>query len=156
MNFSIQEINLGVTGLLVLVVIWQIIKIQQLDSVRKHFYSTGLRKNLETIVTEQDAGLSDLRAAVADLNNQTQELRTQNLGDFQKFGFVKFSQFGEAGNLSFALVLLNAHLDGVALSGLHGREGVRVYAKEIIKGKSKAKLTEEEQKALTDAINGQK
>jgi hypothetical protein len=155
MTYDTNQIQLGLLILLFLIVIWQTFKIIRLDSVRKHFYSVGLKKNLEVIVTEQDHGIAELRAAVADLNEQTENIRTANQNNFQKMGFVKFSQHGEAGNLSFAYVLLNAHNTGISISSLHSREGVRIYSKDITNGKSKAKLTDEEQEALNQAINGQ-
>ena len=68
-------------------------------------------------------------------------------------GFVRFSPFGEAGNLSFALAVLDAHDNGVIVSSFHGREGTRVYSKDIKNGKTKAKLTEEEKQALEQAIS---
>jgi hypothetical protein len=155
MNYDTNQIELGLIGLLFLIVIWQTFKIIRLDSVRKHFYSVGLKKNLEVIVTEQDAGIEQLKKSVADLNEQTENIRSANRNNFQKMGFVKFSQHGEAGNLSFAFVLLNAHDDGIAISSLHSREGVRIYSKDIVGGKSKAKLTDEETQALNEATNGQ-
>ncbi|MBX4205079.1 MAG: DUF4446 family protein [Candidatus Doudnabacteria bacterium] len=154
MELTLTQIHFGATILLFLIVLWQAFKIYRLDSVRKHFYSMGLKKNLETIVTEQDQGIAELVAAVADLNQQTESLRVANLNNFQKLGFVRFSQHGEAGNLSFAFVLLNAHDTGIAISSLHSREGVRIYSKDIVNGKSKAKLTDEETQALTQALNG--
>ena len=155
MNISLTEINFGLTVILLLLVIWNIFRVFRLDAVRKHFYSQGLKKNLENIVTEQNVGIGELRTAVEDLNHQTETIRNNNRSNFQKMGFVKFSQFGEAGNLSFALVLLDDHLNGVAISSLHSREGVRIYGKDIANGKSKAKLTEEEQQAFNQAIHGQ-
>jgi hypothetical protein len=149
------NINLIVTSALVLVVLWQFYKIQRLDSVRKHFYSSGLKKNLEQVLAEHDSGITKLNSEITDLNQQTTEIRKRNEINFQKIGFVRFSQFGEAGNLSFAMVVLDANNNGIAISSLHGRDGCRVYAKDIKNGKSKAKFTEEEQAALKQATNGE-
>jgi hypothetical protein len=66
---------------------------------------------------------------------------------------VRFSQHNEAGNLSFSVALLDANANGFVFSSLHGRDGCRVYSKDIKAGKSKSKLTEEEQQALNEAIN---
>jgi hypothetical protein len=38
------------------------------------------------------------------------------------------------------------------ISSLQGRDGGRVYAKDILNGKSKAKLTDEEIQALNEAM----
>ena len=153
-NLNLENFQNGALILLAIVIIWQFLKIRRLDVVRKHFYSVGMKKNLEFLMTEHDEAIKKLFAGVSDLNDQTETIRTQNRLNFQKVGFVRYSQFGEAGNLSFSLVLLDDHLNGFALSSLHGREGVRSYAKQILDGKSKAKLTDEEIQALTNAIHG--
>ena len=116
MDINLANANLAVTSLLLLVVIWQFFKILRLDKVRKHFYSSGLKKDLEHTLTEQDNGIAKIEASIRDLNQQTESLRTINQNNFQKIGFVKFSQFGEAGNLSFSLVLLNDHNNGIMVS----------------------------------------
>lgn len=162
MNFNLAEINLGLTLILIGIIIWQSFRISRLNSVRKHFYSSGLKKNLENVVTEQDAEIKKINSEIADLNQQTELLRVNNQNNFQKNGFIRFSPYGEAGNLSFALALLDAHDNGFVISSLHGREGTRVYAKNIQNGKSQAKLTEEEIQALgqittlTENPNGKK
>lgn len=145
------NLSLGLNILLLLAVIWLIFKTQKLDSVRKHFYSNGLKKDLETVVAELNDGQIILGQRIQDLNRQTEEIRQRNEINFQKVGMVKYSQHGEAGNLSFSLVLLDAHNNGLLISSLHGREGCRVYSKEISNGKSRAKLTMEEEQAFIEA-----
>jgi len=153
---NLNQIHLGVTAFLVIVTLWQFYKIHRLDSVRKHFYSVGMKRNLESLMAEHDQSIAKIFEGLADLNQQTEKIRTINKNNFQKVGFVRYSQFGEAGNLSFSLVILDDHDTGFAISSLHSREGVRVYAKDLVNGKSKAKLTDEEQQALTQALHGSK
>lgn len=63
-----------------------------------------------------------------------------------------FDPFQNAGGQqSFAVALINEHGDGVVLSGIHSRDGVRVYAKNIKKFISERELSEEEQDAVDDA-----
>ncbi|HEX5429975.1 MAG TPA: DUF4446 family protein [Patescibacteria group bacterium] len=151
---NILYANLGLSLLLLIVVIWQFFRIQKLDSVRRHFYSQGMKRNLEFLMAEHDEELKKLNAAAVDLNNQTESLRTSNEKNFQRMGFVRYSQFGEAGNLSFSLAVLNNHLNGFVITVLHSRGESRVYSKEIQAGKSRVKLTDEETKALSEAANG--
>jgi len=64
----------------------------------------------------------------------------------------RFDPFQNAGGQqSFATALLNEHGDGIVLSGIHSRDGVRVYAKDVKGFKSERELSEEEQKAITQA-----
>ncbi|MEK7660156.1 MAG: DUF4446 family protein [Patescibacteria group bacterium] len=71
----------------------------------------------------------------------------------QHVGVVRFNPFDDAGgDQSFALALLDARDTGVVVSSLYSREGTRLYAKPIVRGKSKYRLTEEEHDALAHAL----
>ncbi len=71
----------------------------------------------------------------------------------QHVGVVRFNPFDDAGgDQSFSLAFLDARDTGVVLSSLYSREGTRLYAKPIVKGKSKYRLTEEENNALAHAL----
>lgn len=72
----------------------------------------------------------------------------------QKVGLVRFNAFSDiGGDQSFALALLDAKDKGIIISSLYGRNDARVYAKPVDGGKSSYPLSEEEQKALTLAVN---
>ena len=61
------------------------------------------------------------------------------------------------GDQSFSVALLDGENSGVVISALHTREGNRVYAKPVEKGKAvKYPLTEEEQEAIKKAEAGQR
>jgi len=72
----------------------------------------------------------------------------------QKVGFLRFNPFTDTGgNQSFALALLDRENNGVVISSLYTREGVRVYAKRIEAGTSKNQLSKEEQQVLEEAMH---
>ena len=66
----------------------------------------------------------------------------------QRVGVLRYRAFEDAGEQSFAVALLDEAGDGVVLSGLHHRNGVRVYAKPVEKEDSSFALTDEERKAI--------
>lgn len=69
----------------------------------------------------------------------------------QKIGFLRFNPFhNTGGDQSFIIILLDRKDNGVVFSSLYMREGVRTYAKEIVQGKSKHPLSEEEKKILEE------
>lgn len=71
----------------------------------------------------------------------------------QKVGFLRFNPFADTGgDQSFALALLDRENNGLVLSSLYTREGVRVYAKEIKNGSSTHQLSGEEKKVLEQAM----
>lgn len=71
----------------------------------------------------------------------------------QKVGFLRFNPFQDTGgDNSFIAVFLDRENNGVLLSSLYTREGVRLYAKNIQNGESKHHLSEEEKKVLEETI----
>ena len=73
---------------------------------------------------------------------------------YQKKGLVKYDAFREmSGALSYSLALLDKENNGVLISSMYSREGCYTYAKDIVNGKSKINLSEEEAEALKQAMN---
>lgn len=66
---------------------------------------------------------------------------------------INFNAFAgaESGGKSFAIAFLNEHGDGVIISSLHTRDRVNVFTKRISHFTSEIPLSEEEEKALTNA-----
>jgi len=67
----------------------------------------------------------------------------------QGLGVVRYNAFnGVGGAQSFSMALVDEDGHGVIVTGLHGRDGVRVYAKPLENWKSSHSLSAEEQEAL--------
>jgi hypothetical protein len=58
---------------------------------------------------------------------------------------------GAGGQQSFASAFINEKGDGGVISGIHSRDGVRVYAKPISAFISERELSEEESRAIENA-----
>jgi len=73
---------------------------------------------------------------------------------YQKLGIVRYDAFHQmGGRLSFAIAMLNMDNNGFILNSVHSAEGSYVYTKEIYDGACELELGDEEQEALTNAIN---
>ncbi|MBI3421304.1 MAG: DUF4446 family protein [Candidatus Sungbacteria bacterium] len=71
----------------------------------------------------------------------------------QHIGFLRFNPFADTGgDNSFVLVLTDAGYNGVMISSLYLRDGMRVYAKPIEAGRTRYPLSAEESRALAQAI----
>ena len=67
----------------------------------------------------------------------------------QKVGFARFNPFKDTGgDQSFIAVFLDRSNNGMVISSLYMRDGMRVYGKNIERGTSKYPLSEEEQKVV--------
>lgn len=138
--------------ILLLIVIWQSIRLYKLDRVRKEFFASSLGKDLEQILIDQNRAITKINQELATQDDSLTRLYKDNRQNIQKVGFMRFNPFDDAGgNISFVLALLNAKDEGVVISSLHGRDGTRIYAKEVHEGKSESKLTDEETEAIKEA-----
>lgn len=151
-NETLTLINFGLTIILLVATAWLLWKHSRLDRVRKEFFASSLKKDLEQILIDQNRGITKLNQELKQLDQSLTELYKLNRNNLQKVGFMRFNPFDDAGgNISFTAALLTAQDDGVVISSLHGREGTRVYAKSVRGGSSESELTEEEISAIKNA-----
>lgn len=84
----------------------------------------------------------------AALNNLDARIK----GSVRGVAVRRFDPFQNAGGQqSFATSLLNEDGNGVVISGIHSRDGVRVYAKEVTHFASSHELSTEEEQSIADA-----
>lgn len=79
------------------------------------------------------------------------DIETITATSIQKVGFIRFNPFeGTGGNNSFVLAFLDKKNDGVLISSLYLRDGMRMYGKKIENGKTRYPLLEEEKRMLEE------
>ncbi len=108
--------------------------------------------SLETAISaigETTATLAEhSRVTETALNN----LDTRLSSSLRTISVRRFDPFQNAGGQqSFAAALLNEKGDGMLLSGIHARDSVRVYAKEVHNFESDRELSLDETAAVQDA-----
>jgi len=102
-------------------------------------------ENLEQLLSQ----FKDLKEDFKKISNRMKELRKDNKFSIQGIGIVRFNPFKKSGgDQSFSIALLDGDKDGVVITSLYGREGNRIFAKPIKKGKSEYLLTEEEKRVI--------
>jgi len=110
--------------------------------------STGRESLEEALVTAQE------QARKASAQVEAMEARLKAAEDelsyaLTRVGMVRFNPFSDTGaDLSFSVALLNQRQNGLVITGLWGRDEVRVYAKQIEDGKSTHVLSQEERQAM--------
>lgn len=89
------------------------------------------------------------------------EINQNNINNLKKiqgktlnhYGIVKYDAFDDmGGKLSFALAMLDKENSGFILNAIHSSDNCFLYIKEIVKGESYVLLSEEEVKALRQAV----
>lgn len=120
---------------------------------RWHMLFGGAAKNQEQILKETLERILRLEATQEELKPRVAMLEKISQMAVQKVAFRRFNPFENTGSdQSFTLVLLDRENNGVIVSSLYMREGVRVYGKEVSGGKAKQPLSEEEQSLLQEAV----
>ncbi len=146
------------TGLLIvltLISVWliilSIVVIVTVLKIRKLTQGVGggdLLRVLKKILKTQDLNAKE----ITEIQKHIDQMERSGKFHIQKIALVRFNPFEEiGGDHSFSVALLNFLDDGLIITGLHTRDRTRVYIKEILKGKSRLELSEEEQKALKKA-----
>ncbi|MBI3522110.1 MAG: DUF4446 family protein [Chloroflexi bacterium] len=123
-----------------------------------------LRRRLRTMLRDGDAGIDEvlerqlhrvdqLTGRMDALNALHRELDARGQRMLQRVGVVRFNPFSDTGgDQSFAIALLDTQGNGVVLSSLHGRADTRVFAKQVVQGRSRHQLSDEEQEAIRMAL----
>lgn len=164
MNF-IKMINdnaayyiLGLAGFSLLLLIYVVILATKHSKLNKKYmkFMTGATvENLEGQIISRFSEIDKLNTDTIKLNKDLSKVKENLLITYQKVGVVKYDAFKEmGGKLSFVMALLDKNNNGILLNSVHSsREGCYTYLKEIIKGESFLELSEDERKALNQALN---
>ncbi|HSD98992.1 MAG TPA: DUF4446 family protein [Patescibacteria group bacterium] len=126
-------------------------------SLSAHYNNLVKTTNKKTLQTVVDSLLEELQVAkkdIAKLSKTCDTIIEEGRLHIQKVGLLRFNPFKETGgDQSFILALLDNNDNGVVLSGLYSRSGMRWYAKKIKNGKGmEHTLSEEEKEAIRQAI----
>ena len=98
----------------------------------------------------------ELKEEFTKVSEELQEMKKQNKMSIQKVGIIRYNPFSNTGSdLSFSVALLDGGNNGIVVTSLYSREGNRVYGKAVKNAKSEHSLSEEEQKAIKEAIKNE-
>jgi len=126
-------------------------------SLSAHYNNLVKTTNKKTLQTVLDSLITEIQLAKKDIANLSKTCDTiieEGRLHIQKIGLLRFNPFKETGgDQSFILALLDENDNGVVLSGLYSRAGMRWYAKKIRQGKGlDHNLSEEEKEAIRQAM----
>ena len=109
----------------------------------------GLKHLLDEVFGRQET----IHTALRKIEGAIEEHTKKTSLFVSRYGLVRFNPFERlGGEQSYCLALLNEEKNGVVITFLYARDGVRVFLKEVIKGKGKeVDLSEEEKKAIVKA-----
>lgn len=93
---------------------------------------------------------AELGKDVAKFKNEVLSLQNQQNKNFDKLKVVRYDATNETdAKLSFSVGLTNENEDGLVITGLHFRNGVNLYVKNIKEGIPDMELSDEEKKVIS-------
>jgi len=111
----------------------------------------GDGKSLEGTIKKLGERVESIEAHAKEMTLILKEADERLGRSVQGISVKRFDPFQNAGGQqSFATAILSENGDGVVISGIHARDGVRVYAKEVKKFASERELSEEEKTAIRE------
>jgi hypothetical protein len=158
---SVSWIALAAVLLLTVVLIVQTVRLGRLEkqfrALTRGSGPNAASLSLDELIGKQGAGLENTRNEVELLRKALTALDVSVARSVQCVGLVRYNPFQETGgDQSFALALLDSRGTGVVINGLHTRTATRFYAKPVKNGASQMPLSEEEMKAVQQAMEGKR
>lgn len=155
MNLPFDTIVLIVVGVLFAAVAVIALRLWKTEKRLRAFFDGKDAKSLEDVLVLLRKEMMEARRTLQNLDERMGDARERLRGTVQNVGIVRFNPFRDAGgDQSFCIALLNEKRDGVVISSLYSRDGVRVYGKPVEAGISTYTLSEEEKAAIHKALGG--
>ncbi|HOC53667.1 MAG TPA: DUF4446 family protein [Candidatus Pacearchaeota archaeon] len=109
------------------------------------------KKKLQTLEQAIEY-IKKLETRIDAIQEELYKEKEKNNLALRKLGILRYNPFKESGgDQSFSLALLEENDNGFVITSIYTNEGVRVFAKPIIKGESKYQLSEEEKEVIKKA-----
>lgn len=119
--------------------------------------SQGFLRSLFPKSGERDirAKFKELLEGVSGFEGDLDKLKERRY--IQKVSLIRYNPYGDTGgDQSFTLALLDDKGTGIVLTSLHARSGTRVFAKDVLGGKSnKYQFSKEEEEVIKKAIKNE-
>lgn len=111
-------------------------------------------ETLERMLLDHLAERLELQEEVENLIQRMDRAEQKLLTTKRHIGLVRYNAFEEVGGQqSFALAVFDDNGDGALVTSLVGRVDCRVYCKPLLGGRSERTLSQEEQRAIREALS---
>jgi uncharacterized protein YheU (UPF0270 family) len=134
---------------LVGLIVWLALRLRRVENTYRVLTEGTNAGSLEAVLEDHVRQVRQAMERVTALDELTHHIERSNRSHIQRLGFLRFNPFRDSGgDQSFAVALADQGGNGVVISGLHGRDATRVYAKPLATWESVYPLTDEERQAI--------
>lgn len=133
--------------------VWQWFRLRHIEQQFGTFFTSTDKRSIMQAMNQYADTIKQHGEQITSLSEHAKQLKLISERAHTRVGFVRFNPFSDTGgDQSFCLAVLDAEGSGWVLSSIHARTGNRVYAKQLVLGKSSHTLSEEEATAVTKAL----
>ena len=152
LSLAVIVLALAIVGLAAWLLVLQRSESRLRSRLRRILSDNG-STGLDEVLAGHASRIEQLATRVDALTALQRELETSTGRSLQKVGVVRFNPFQDSGGYqSFAIALLDQRGSSVVVSSLHGRAETRIFAKQVVNGRSTHSLSDEEQQAIREAV----
>ncbi|MBI3671622.1 DUF4446 family protein [Candidatus Azambacteria bacterium] len=150
-SLETQNILLIILSLLVFVLIIQNIFLRM---KYKKIFRQNEGFSMEDVLSSHFSRTDSIEKEIKNIFDKILKIESHSKGLVQSAKIKRYNPFKDSGSdQSFTISLLDGKNNGLLLTGLHSREGIRIYAKPVENGVSQHKLSEEESEILKESFN---
>ncbi|MCK4259416.1 MAG: DUF4446 family protein [Halanaerobiales bacterium] len=148
--FLIQTLLIVV---LAIVIIVTFLRTSKLTKIIKKVTHNQDGMSIEAIIHQYYSKIDSIQKNQQEIMKEQAQIVEILKNCFSKSGIVRFNPFDQVGgDQSFVIALLDQEGNGIVMSSLYGRNQSRFYGKPIVNGKSSYTLSDEEKKAIQQAL----
>lgn len=144
---------LGLNIILLTAFIALLIRSSKLNKSFKLFMQGSDAKSLEEKIDTAIKLSEKNSSAAVNIQEEISSIKKDAKLNLKKVGIIRYNAFSDMGSdMSYAVAILDDYGSGVVMSSIYGREDFRAFAKPVVECESKHRLSEEEQKAISKAM----
>lgn len=142
------------TGALTVVTLVLANRLRRMQSRLRTLLEGARGETLERMLMDHLAERLALQEGVEALESRMGKAEQKLLTTKRHIGLVRYNAFEDVGGQqSFALAVFDDNGDGALITSLVGRVDCRVYCKPLLGGRSERNLSQEEQRAIREALS---
>jgi hypothetical protein len=120
---------------------------------RQKILGEAREKGIDFVLQTINREIKKQKLDIKELYRLSDEFAELGAKSITNIGLVRYNPFNDTGgDLSFSIAFLDSRGNGLVISGLHTREGTRIFSKPIKEGASPYQLSKEEGEAIGKAL----
>lgn len=155
-NVEVLLFLIGLNIVLLIAFVILLIRSHKLNKSYKMFMQGSEAMSLEDKISKSISLSEKNSSALTSIQEELGKIKQDAKFNLKRVGVIRYNAFPDMGSdMSYAVAFLDDYGTGVVMSSIYGREDFRAFAKPVVEGESKHRLSEEEEKAISKAMQNE-